>query len=173
MPTRKLHRLPLSIGLALSLAASGPCAAQQAAPADYPQRPIRMIVPFAPGGSVDILARLFGARLSASMGQQVIVDNRGGGGGNIAAQSLAQANPDGYTLMTTISNVVTNPAVNPRVEYDPVRDFTAILLFGKSPFRIVVNPKVPANTIQEWYALAKAKPGALNYGSAGTGTGQH
>jgi tripartite-type tricarboxylate transporter receptor subunit TctC len=148
------------------------CAAQHGAP-DYPQRPIRMIVPFAPGGSVDLLARLFASRLSSTMGQQVIVDNRGGGGGNIAAQSLAQANPDGYTLMTTISNVVTNPAVNPRVEYDPVRDFTAILLFGKSPFRIVVNPKLPANTIQEWHALAKAKPGALNYGSAGTGTGQH
>ena len=142
-------------------------------PADYPQRPIRMLVPFAPGGSVDLLARMLAARLSASMGQQVIVNNRGGGGGNIAAQALAQANPDGYTLMTTISNVVTNPAVNPRVEYDPVRDFTALLLFGRAPFRVVVNPKVPANTIQEWFALVKAKPGTLNYGSAGSGTGQH
>lgn len=132
-----------------------------------------MIVPFVPGGSVDLLARMLAAKLSASMNQQVIVDNRGGGGGNIAAQALAQANPDGYTLMTTISNVVTNPAVNPRVDYDPMRDFTAILLFGRSPFRVVVNPKVPANTIQEWFALVKARPGSLNYGSAGSGTGMH
>ena len=173
MPTRKIPCFTRSIFLALSLLAPGLCSGQPAASAEYPQRPIRMIVPFAPGGSVDLLARLFAVRLSASLGQQVIVDNRGGGGGNIAASALAQANPDGYTLMTTISNVVTNPAVNPRVEYDPVRDFTAILLFGKSPFRLVVNPKIPANTIQEWYALVKAKPGTLNYGSAGSGTGQH
>ena len=141
--------------------------------AQYPQRPIRMIVPFAPGGSVDLLARLLAAKLSASLNQQVIVDNRAGGAGNIAAQLTAQANPDGYTLMTTISNIVTNPAVNPRVDYDPTRDFTPILLFGRSPFRIVVNNKVPANTIQEWYALVKARPGSINYGTAGSGTGMH
>jgi tripartite-type tricarboxylate transporter receptor subunit TctC len=166
----KLHVLLF----ALSLLAPGLSSGQQISPtAPYPQRPIRMIVPFAPGGSVDLLARILAARLSAGMNQQVIVDNRGGGGGNIAAQALAQANPDGYTLMTTISNVVTNPAVNPRVDYDPVKDFTAILLVGRSPFRIVVNPRVPANTIQEWYALVKARPGTLNYGSAGSGTGMH
>jgi tripartite-type tricarboxylate transporter receptor subunit TctC len=160
--------------LAFFLLAPGLSSGQQiSSTAQYPQRPIRMIVPFAPGGSVDLLARMLAAKLSASMNQQVIVDNRGGGGGNIAAQALAQANPDGHTLMTTISNVVTNPAVNPRVDYDPVRDFTAILLFGRSPFRIVVNPKVPANTIQEWFALVKARPGSLNYGSAGSGTGMH
>ena len=170
-------RFPLALSGAMMLLGvmlSGPCCGQQTgSAAQYPQRPIRMIVPLAPGGSVDLLARILAAKLSASMNQQVIVDNRGGGGGNIAAQSLAQASPDGYTLMTTISNVVTNPAVNPRVDYDPVRDFTAILLFGSSPFRIVVNPKVPANTIQEWFALVKARPGSLNYGSAGSGTGMH
>ena len=159
--------------VALTLLAPGLAGGQQGAAAQYPQRPIRMIVPFAPGGSVDLTARLLAAKLSASMNQQVIVDNRGGGGGNIAAQAVAQAYPDGYTLMTTISNVVTNPAVNPRVDYDPVKDFTAILLFGRSPFRVVVNPKVPANTIQEWFALVKARPGSLNYGSAGSGTGMH
>jgi tripartite-type tricarboxylate transporter receptor subunit TctC len=143
------------------------------APAQYPQRPIRMIVPFPPGGSVDLLARMIAQKLSAGLGQQVIVDNRAGGGGNIAAQVTARAAPDGYTLMTTISNIVTNPAVNPRVEYDPVRDFTPLLLCGKSPFRIVVSNKVPATTIQEWFALVKAKPGAFNYGSAGSGTNMH
>lgn len=163
--------LPTRFAVLLGVLLSGLCYAQQ--PAVYPQRPIRMIVPFAPGGSVDILARLLAGKLSASLNQQVIVDNRGGGGGNIASQLIAQANPDGYTLMTTISNIVTNPAVNPRLNYDPLRDFTPILLFGRSPFRIVVNPKVPANTIQEWYALVKAKPGSLNYGSAGSGTGMH
>jgi tripartite-type tricarboxylate transporter receptor subunit TctC len=158
----------------LGMLASAPSHGQQSpAAAQYPQRPIRMIVPFAPGGSVDLLARIMAQKLSASLNQQVIVDNRAGGGGNIAARVTAQASPDGYTLMTTISNVVTNPAVNPRVEYDPVRDFTPLLLFGRSPFRIVVNPKVPAATIQEWFALVKAKPGALNYGSAGSGTGMH
>lgn len=144
-----------------------------AAQDNYPNRPIRMLVPFAPGGSVDLLARLLAIRMSANLGQQVIVDNRSGGGGNIAAALLAQSVPDGYTLMTTISNIVTNPAVKPGVNYDPVRDFTPILLFGRSPFRIVVTPRFPAATIQEWYALVKAKPGTVNYASAGAGTGMH
>lgn len=141
--------------------------------AQYPQRPIRMLVPFPPGGTADILARLIAVRMNASLGQQVIVDNRGGGGGNIAAQTLARSAADGYTLMTTLSNIVTNPAANPAADYDPVRDFTPILLFGRAPYRFVVNPKVPASSVQEWYALAKARPGALNYGSAGAGTSQH
>ena len=148
-------------------------AQQPAATAQYPQRPIRMIVPFPPGGSVDLLARLIGQKLSASLNQQVIVDNRAGGGGNIASHVTAQASSDGYTLMTTISNIVTNPAVNPRVEYDPVRDFTPLLQFGRSPFRLVVYPKFPAATVQDWFALVKAKPGAFNYGSAGSGTNMH
>jgi tripartite-type tricarboxylate transporter receptor subunit TctC len=169
---RSVSPAALCFSLILLAPAAGP--AQQPDPAaQYPQRPIRMIVPFAPGGSVDIVARLIAGKLSASLNQQVIVDNRGGGGGNIAAQMIAQANPDGYTLMTTISNIVTNPAVNPRLDYDPLRDFTPVLLFGRSPFRIVVNPKVPANTIQEWFALVKSRPGTLNYGSAGSGTGMH
>lgn len=169
---RNEARFPLNVlALLLGVLMSGLGWAQQ--PADYPQRPIRMIVPFAPGGSVDLLARLLAGKLSASLNQQVIVDNRAGGGGNIAAQLTAQASPDGYTLMTTISNIVTNPAVNPRVEYDPVRDFTPLLLFGRSPFRIVVTPKFPAGTIQEWHALVKAKPGTVNYASAGAGTGMH
>ncbi len=155
------------------LAPAAGSAQQTETAAQYPQRPIRMIVPFAPGGSVDLLARLLATRLSASLNQQVIVDNRAGGAGNIAAQLTAQANPDGYTLMTTISNIVTNPAVNPRIDYDPTRDFTPLLLFGRSPFRIVVNNKVPASTIQEWYALVKAKPGSINFGTAGSGTGMH
>jgi tripartite-type tricarboxylate transporter receptor subunit TctC len=132
-----------------------------------------MLVPFAPGGTTDIVARLLAARLTSDVGQQVIVDNRGGGGGNIAAQTLAKAAPDGYTLMVTLSNIVTNPGVNPAVGYDPVREFTPVLLLGRAPYRVVVNPRVPAVTVQEWFALAKAKPGTLNYGSAGSGTSQH
>jgi tripartite-type tricarboxylate transporter receptor subunit TctC len=132
-----------------------------------------MLVPFAPGGTTDIVARLLAARLTSDVGQPVIVDNRGGGGGNIAAQTLAKAAPDGYTLMVTLSNIVTNPGVNPAVGYDPVRDFTPVLLLGRAPYRVVVNPRIPAVTVQEWFALAKAKPGTLNYGSAGSGTSQH
>jgi tripartite-type tricarboxylate transporter receptor subunit TctC len=162
-----------TIAIALSLVVSASLARGAHSLAQYPQRPIRMLVPFPPGGTTDILARLIAARLNANLGQQVIVDNRGGGGGNIAAQTLAKSAADGYTLMTTLSNIVTNPAVNPTVDYDPVRDFTPILLFGRAPYRLVVNPKVAASSVQEWYALAKARPGSLNYGSAGSGTAQH
>jgi tripartite-type tricarboxylate transporter receptor subunit TctC len=149
------------------------CSQQSESAAQYPQRPIRMIVPYPPGGSTDILTRIVSLKLAGNLNQQVVVDNRPGGGGNIAAEVTARANPDGYTLLMTISSLITTPAVNPKTNYDPVRDFAPILLIARSPYRIVVNPMVPANTIQEWFALVKSKPGYLNYGTAGTGSAVH
>jgi tripartite-type tricarboxylate transporter receptor subunit TctC len=138
--------------------------------AGYPQRPVRVLIPYPPGGGTDILARAISAKLSANLKQQIVIDNRGGGGGNVAHELTARATPDGYTLMVAISAMLTNPAVNPRTNYDPVRDFTPLMLIARSPYRVVIHPGLPVNTMQEWVALAKAKPGSMNYGSAGSGS---
>ena len=139
----------------------------------YPSRPIRMLVPYPPGGSTDIVARGIGVKLAAQLKQQIVIDNRAGSAGNVAHELTARAAPDGYTLMLAISAILTNPAVNPRVTYHPVRDFTPLMLVARSPYRVVIYPGLPAHTMQEWVALAKAKPGAMNYGSAGSGTAVH
>ncbi|HTD91872.1 MAG TPA: tripartite tricarboxylate transporter substrate binding protein [Burkholderiales bacterium] len=141
--------------------------------AGYPSRPIRVLVPYPPGGGTDIIARTVTTRLAANLKQQIVIDNRGGGGGNVAHELAARAAPDGYTLLVAISALVTNPAVNPRSTYNPVRDFTPLMLIARSPYRVVIFPGVPANTIQEWVALAKARPGSMNYGSAGSGSAIH
>ncbi len=151
--------------------ASGLAHAQTAA--DYPSRPIRVMVPYPPGGGTDIIARSVTIKLASHLKQQIVIDNRGGGGGNVAHELAARAAPDGYTLMIAISALVTNPAINPRATYDPVRDFTPIMLIARSPYRVVVYPGVPAKTMQEWVALAKAKPGSMSYGSAGSGSAIH
>ena len=141
--------------------------------AGYPTRPIRVLVPYPPGGGTDIIARTVTTKLAVNLKQQVVIDNRGGGGGNVAHELVARAAPDGYTLMVAISALVTNPAVNPRTSYNPVRDFTPLMLIARSPYRVVIFPGQPANTMQEWVALAKAKPGAMSYGSAGAGSAVH
>ncbi len=142
--------------------------------AGYPNRPIRVIVPYPPGGSTDIIARTINTKLAAQLKQQLVIDNRGGGGGNVGHDLAAHAAPDGYTLLVAISAIVANPAVNPRTTtYDPVRDFTPLMLIARSPYRLVIYPGVPANTIQEFVTLAKTKPGSMNYGSAGSGSAVH
>jgi tripartite-type tricarboxylate transporter receptor subunit TctC len=141
--------------------------------ANYPSRPIRVLVPYPPGGGTDIIARTVTTKLSANLKQQIVIDNRGGGGGNMAHELTARAAPDGYTLMVAISALVTNPAVNPRTTYDPVRDFTPLMLIARSPYRVVIFPGTPAHTMPEWVALAKAKPNSMNYGSAGSGSAIH
>ena len=164
----------ITLSILFFLLMSGVCSGQQSSSAAaYPQRPIRMIVGFPPGGSVDLLARLVSQRLTSNLKQQVVVDNRTGAGTSIASELTAHANPDGYTLFLTLSSLTTTPAINPKTSYDPVRDFTPIMLIARSPLRVVVNPKVPANTIQELFALMKSKPGYLNYGTSGTGTSVH
>ena len=142
-----------------------------AAFAAYPDKPIRLIVAFEPGGSTDIVARLVGQKLSERVGQQVVVDNRGGAGGTIGTEIAAKANPDGYTLtMGTTSTHVIAPETYPNVKYDSIKDFDPITLVATTPYLLVVNPGVKANSLKEFIALAKSQPGKLNFASAGTGT---
>ena len=140
----------------------------------YPVKPIRAIVGFAPGGATDIMARMLGQKLGEVFAQQIIVDNRAGGGGVIAATMAKEAPPDGYTIFFgTISTLATNVAVNPQLPYDPLRDYAPITMTSYNPYFLVVHPSVPAGTVQEFIALARGKPGQLNYASSGTGGGAH
>lgn len=156
---------------------AAPEVAQSASPNPgqaYPNRPMRLIVPFPPGGGNDILARTVGQRLSEVVGQQIIVDNRGGAGGALGAQIAASAAPDGYTLfLGSVGNLAQNPVLQEKPGYDPVRDFAPVTLLATSVFVLAVNNAVPAKSVQELIALAKAKPGALNYASAGNGSSLH
>ncbi len=145
-----------------------------AALAAYPERPIRLIVAFEAGGSTDIIARLVGQKLAERLGQQVVMDNRGGAGGTIGTEMAAKASPDGYTLtMGTTSTHVIAPAALPNVRYDPLNDFTPITLVASTPYLLVLNPGVKANTLKDFIALMKSQPGKLNYASAGAGSTTH
>ena len=141
---------------------------------EYPTRPIRMVVPFPPGGGNDLLARSISQPLSQAIGQSVVVDNRGGAGGQIGATLAAAAAPDGYTIfLGSIGNLTFLPALQSKLQYEPIRDFAPVTLLATSPFILVVNPAVPAKSVKELIALAKAQPGKLNYGSAGPGSSLH
>ena len=140
----------------------------------YPTKPIRLIVPFPPGGGTDILARLIGTKLTETVGWQIVIDNRGGAGGNIGLQSAAQAAPDGYTMvMGQTSNLAINPSLYSKLPYDPVRDFVPVSLVSASPVALVVSQKSPYKTLGDFVAAAKAKPGQLTFGSPGSGTVAH
>jgi tripartite-type tricarboxylate transporter receptor subunit TctC len=159
--------------LAAALLVAAPAFAQTKAPPQggYPTKPIRLIVAFPPAGSTDIIARLVAQRLGNSLGQQVIVDNRGGAGGTIGTEIAARAAPDGYTLtMGTTSTHVIAPAAYSKLNYDPVKDFAPITLVASTPYLLVLNPSVKANNLKEFIALAKSQPGKLNYASAGVGS---
>jgi tripartite-type tricarboxylate transporter receptor subunit TctC len=134
----------------------------------YPTKPIRMLVPFAPGGGTDIVARLLAQKLTEAFRQSVIVDNRAGGGGTIGAETAARATPDGYTLIMVSGSYATNAALF-KLPYDPVNDIVPIALIGETAFLVCLHPAVPIKSVSELVAYAKAKPGALNYGSTGTG----
>ena len=162
------HLLPL---LALALCATG---AHAQGAADFPARPIRLVVPFPPGGATDIAARLIGERMSADWKQPVTVDNRPGAGGNIGADVVAKAAPDGYTLIVGVTGShAINTSLYARMPYDPVKDFEAISQVAVVPNVVVVHPSVPAQTLRELVALAKKEPGKLNYASLGSGTAAH
>src|SRR5712691_5506904 len=157
------------------LAASfGMSAADGAIAQSYPSRPIKMIVPFPPGGA-DVMARLVADRVSAALGQPVIVENRaGGGGGTVGAKAAAAADPDGYTLLfTSPGPITTNAAVYKHLDYDPIRSFAPVAMIAVSPFVLVVNPAVPARSMQELVDYARANPGKLSYASVGHGTFPH
>ena len=146
----------------------------QAPAADYPSRPVSMVVAFTPGGPSDVLARIIGQRLHDVLHQPFIVENRPGSGGNIAAEQVARAAPDGYTLLMGNNSILaTNAALYKKINYDAEKDFTPITLIGTQANILVVNPSVPANSMAELIALAKASPGQLNFGSSGFGAAAH
>ncbi|MCC7487154.1 MAG: tripartite tricarboxylate transporter substrate binding protein [Burkholderiales bacterium] len=160
-----------AVSLACAGLALGAAAGTAAAQANYPARPVRLIVAFVPGGSTDIIARLVGQKLAERVGQQIVVDNRGGAGGTIGTDMAARSTPDGYTLtLGTTSTHVIAPAIFPNVKYDPVKDFDPVTLVASTPYLLVLHPGVKAKTLKDFIALAKAQPGKMNYASAGTGT---
>jgi len=164
-----ISRRTFAIGAALGVAATARARAQS-----YPVKPVKLIVPFAAGGPADVMARVAGQRMSAILGQNLIVENRPGAGGTIGARAAAQAEPDGYTLMlANTSTLVIGPLVYRNVEYDPLKSFALIAAFGTTSNILVVNPQVPARTVQEFIALARAQPGKLSYASPGIGTPPH
>jgi tripartite-type tricarboxylate transporter receptor subunit TctC len=160
------HLLLAALGLALAL----PAAAQT--PATYPSKPIRIIVPFPPGASNDILGRMVGKKLTETLGVQTYVDNRGGASTIIGSTALLKSPPDGYTIMLTSSTHIITPLLMP-TPYDAVKDFTPVTTVDSSDYLLVVHPALPANTLQEFIALAKARPGQINYASSAKGSGNH
>ncbi|MBC8023832.1 MAG: tripartite tricarboxylate transporter substrate binding protein [Burkholderiales bacterium] len=160
--------------LAAAAAACVVASGAWAQPAAYPSRTVTLVVPYAPGGLPDTVARVIGQKLSEKWGQAVVVENKPGGNGAVSAQALAAKPADGYTLMVTdMSMFAINPFVYPSLPYDPQKDFTFISLTARAPLFLAVHPSVPANNFQEWIALAKSKPGELTYGSSGIGSIHH
>jgi tripartite-type tricarboxylate transporter receptor subunit TctC len=168
---RRRARIAVTAGAALLVLGPAFTAAAQAQA--YPERPVRLIVGFPPGGAADILGRLAAQQLSARLGQQVVVDNRGGAGGLIATEIAAKANPDGYTLLFTSIPHVINPHLYRKVGYDALKDFVPVIQFVSVPLMMAAGPALPAKDVKELIALAKAKPGEINYGSGGSGSSSH
>lgn len=163
-----IYALSLFFPLAVTLGGVGSAVAQ-----DYPARPVKLVVPYPPGGSADILARMLEQKLTMQLKQPVVIENRPGAGTAIGAEHVARSQPDGYTLLLgTVSSHAMNPALAP-VGYDPVRDFAAIAPLATIPFVLVVHPAVPAQSVAEWVGYAKANPTRVNYASAGNGTSNH
>jgi len=156
----------------LAAALSGSIGAH-AAEERYPQRPIRFIVPFAAGGTTDIIARIVGAKLGEQLGQQLIIDNRGGAGSTIGTGLAAKATPDGYTILLGNNGLAINETLYSKLPYSALRDLAPVSLVGLSPNVLVVNTNVPAKTVKDFIALAKSQPGKLTYASAGSGSSTH
>lgn len=169
--TRALSTLFRTLAVAMAV----PLAGLSARAADYPSKPVTLVVPFTPGGSNDALARAVSQKLGEYWKQPVIVDNKPGAGGNLAAKQVAKSPPDGYTFLVVANNFVSNPFLYPngRAGYDPFKEFVPVTQMGRVPILLVVNSNVLAKTTQELVSLAKAKPGKLSYGSAGVGTPHH
>lgn len=140
----------------------------------YPNKPVRVVVPYAPGGLPDTVARILGKALGEKWGQQVLIDNRPGGNGVVSAQFITTSPADGYTLLITDNSMFSiNPALYPKLPYDPKKDFVPISLTARAPLYLAINPSIPANTLQEFVALIKANPGKYSYGSSGIGSTHH
>ncbi len=158
-----------SIAVAL-VAAHAPAASAQT----YPDKTIRLVVPFSPGGALDVVGRILGQKLTESLGKQVVIDNRVGAGGNIGAEFVAKAAPDGYTLlMSSVTTMAINMSLTPKPPYDFERDYAPVSLNAAAPLGLMIHPALPAKSVKEFIVLAKARPGELNYFSSGVGTGTH
>jgi len=172
--TRTLHRFAATAVTAAIAALAAWPASHAAAQAAYPDHAIRLIVPFPPGGPADALARLTGEEITRALGAPVVVENKPGAGGNIGMEQGAKAAPDGYTLtLAPAGNLTVSPHLYAKLPYDPVNDYAPVTVIAAVPNILVVNPAVPAKTLRELIALAKAKPGTLNYASPGNGSGPH
>src|SRR5262245_9416594 len=156
---------------ALACASGVPAAAPAERP--YPAKPVRFIIPYPAGGATDVLSRILGDRLAAQMGQPVIADNRGGAAGRIGLELLAKSPPDGYTISLPSSGVAISATLIRNLPYDPLRDFALVTLVAEIPNLVIIPVTLPATTLKEFIALAKAKPGAYNYGSGGVGATNH
>lgn len=143
------------------------------APAVFPNKPLHWVVPFPPGGAMDVIARTLGERMSASMGQPVLIENRPGAGGNIGSEAVARAAPDGHTMMIVSIGQAVNPGLYPKMAFDPQKDFEPVALLAVVPNMLVSHPSVPAKTVRDVIELARAQPGKLTYASAGNGTSIH
>lgn len=162
----------LSIALASAVIAISAIA--EAGEDGWPQRPLRLVVPFPAGSSTDIIARIVAQKLSHRLGQQIVIENRAGASGNIGADAVAKATPDGYTIgIATASTHAVAASLSPNLPYDPIRDFAPVAMIGSQPYVLVLHPALPAHNLAELIALAKAKPGTLNYGSAGVASLAH
>jgi tripartite-type tricarboxylate transporter receptor subunit TctC len=167
-----VKRLGIGIGLAAALwAAAAPALAAQAE--GFPQRPIRVIVPFSVGGTSDLAARVLGAGLTEALGVQIVVDNRGGAGGTLGTRLAVEATPDGYTMILNNIGLAVNETLSPKRGYQALRDLAPVAGIGSSPSVLVVNNKFPAKSVAEFVALAKSQPGKIAFGSAGTGSSTH
>ena len=165
---------PTTRRTALLMTMAAPFVARRAGAADYPTRSIKIIVPYAPGGGADAVARILGQHVGASMGQSVVIENKGGAGSIIGTDMVAKAEPDGYMLLLGQSGPISiNPAVYRKLPYDPIKDLAPVTMTNSYPYVLVVNGKLPVNTLKEFIELAKSKPGSMNYGTTGVGTANH
>jgi tripartite-type tricarboxylate transporter receptor subunit TctC len=168
-----LRSTPRVTATLLLAAMAGLASAASAAAEDYPSRPLRVIVPFSPGGAVDGPMRIIAEQLSKRLGVGVIVDNRPGAGATIGSEAVAKAPPDGYTLLLASQTNAISATLYPKLAYDPIEDFAPVSLIGREPGVVVVNPALPVKTLQEFIAFVKARPGQVDFASSGNGSGQH
>ena len=162
--TSRPAAIPIILALCAAVMLAGPARAQ-----DYPARPIMLVVPYPPGGGNDVIARIVAGKMSAALGREIVVENRGGAGGTIATRQVARAAPDGYALLVATSSLAINPSIYPDVGYDPRKDFAPVGLMATSQNVLLVHPSVAAGSVQELIARAKAEPGKLTYASTGGG----
>lgn len=170
-----MRRLAVLLALGLAVADAGAAAdpGPRGGDAGYPARPVRMLVGFSPGGGTDVVARIIGKKVSEAWNQQIVIDNRPGAGGLLAAEVVAKANPDGHTLLATSPSFAIQPSMTAKLPFDALRDFAPITEAASAPYLLVVHPGVEAKSVRELIDLAKAHPGKLNYASGGIGSAQH